>query len=213
MVPAQLELDIYDGRAWVAVTPFHMSDVRMRALPPIPGMSAFPELNVRTYVKFGGVPGVFFFSLDAASRMAVIGARATYFLPYFHAEMRAEVEGESIRYRSRRRNSSAEFRGRYRPVARIESPLRSVLMLRQLVDELLKRRVALEICRAGAGAGSIGRRKVEGSGLTVVAYFYRWLLFSDQQGRSDQGKRCANNPFVNSLHSILLSELYGRTCE
>ena len=118
LVPAPLELDIYDSRAWVAVTPFHMSDVRMRALPPIPGMSAFPELNVRTYVKFGGVPGVFFFSLDAASRMAVIGARATFFLPYFHAEMRAEVKGESIRYRSRRRNSPAEFRGSYRPVAR-----------------------------------------------------------------------------------------------
>ena len=118
LVPAPLELEIYDGRAWVAVTPFHMSGVRMRALPPMPGMSAFPELNVRTYVKFGGVPGVFFFSLDAASRMAVIGARATYFLPYSHAEMRAEVEGESIRYRSRRRNSPAEFRGSYRPVAR-----------------------------------------------------------------------------------------------
>ena len=95
LVPAQLELDLYNRHAWVAVTPFHMSDVRMRALPPIPGMSAFPELNVRTYVKFGGVPGVFFFSLDAASRLAVIGARAAYFLPYFHAEMRAEIEGES----------------------------------------------------------------------------------------------------------------------
>ena len=118
LVPAPLELDIYDGHAWVAVTPFHMSDVRMRALSPIPGMSAFPELNLRTYVKFGGVPGVFFFSLDAASRLAVIGARATYFLPYFHAEMRAEIEGESIRYQSRRRNFPAEFRGSYRPVAR-----------------------------------------------------------------------------------------------
>ena len=118
LVPAPLELDIYDGHAWVAVTPFHMSDVRMRALSPILGMSAFPELNVRTYVKFGGVPGVFFFSLDAASRMAVIGARAAFFLPYYHAEMQAEVEGETIRYRSRRRSSSAEFRGSYRPVTR-----------------------------------------------------------------------------------------------
>ena len=118
LVPAQLELDLYDDRAWVAVTPLHMSGVHMRGLPPMLGMSAFPELNVRTYVKFGGVPGVFFFSLDAASRMAVIGARATFFLPYYHAEMQAEGEGESIRYQSRRRNSPAEFRGRYRPVAR-----------------------------------------------------------------------------------------------
>src|SRR5207248_7807622 len=92
--------------------------VRLRALPPITGMSALPELSVRTYVKFVAVPGVCFFSLGAASRLAVIGARATYFLPYFHAEMRAEIEGESIRYQSRRRNSPAEFRGRYRPVAR-----------------------------------------------------------------------------------------------
>jgi uncharacterized protein YqjF (DUF2071 family) len=110
-------LDLYDGRAWLAVTPFHMSGVRMRAMPPIPRMSAFPELNVRTYVRFQGVPGVYFFSLDAASRMAVIGARATYFLPYFHAEMKVEIEGETIRYESRRRSSAAEFRGRYRPIS------------------------------------------------------------------------------------------------
>src|SRR5438552_13388175 len=116
LLPAPLELDIYDGRAWVAVTPFHMSDVRMRAAPPIPGMIAFPELNVRTYVKFGGVPGVFFFSLDAASRLAVIGARATFFLPYFHAAMQADIQDATIRYHSSRRHSPAEFRGRYRPV-------------------------------------------------------------------------------------------------
>ena len=71
LVPAPLELDLYDGRAWVAVTPFHMSGVRIRGFPPMPGMSAFPELNVRTYVKFDGVPGVFFFSLDAGNRLAV----------------------------------------------------------------------------------------------------------------------------------------------
>lgn len=118
VVPSQLELDLFQGQAYVAVAPFHMSGIRARFLPALPGLSRFPELNVRTYVRYRNVPGVYFFSLDAASLPAVWGARAGYGLPYFHADM--SVGGSSqIDYRSRRLQGPrpAEFRGRYWPVS------------------------------------------------------------------------------------------------
>jgi uncharacterized protein YqjF (DUF2071 family) len=114
LVPRELELDLLDGDAWVAVTPFHMDGIRMRGAPPVPGLSAFPELNVRTYVKHNGVPGVFFFSLDAGSLLAVFGARATYSLPYFYATMRLRISGREVTYSSFRRTRNAEMGGKYR---------------------------------------------------------------------------------------------------
>jgi uncharacterized protein YqjF (DUF2071 family) len=117
LVPAQLDLDTFDGQCWVGVVPFRMSGIRGRGLPPLPGLSRFPELNVRTYVTYGGKPGVYFFSLDAANLPAVWAARTFYHLPYFHAAMTSQEEpGGNIRYHSRRFNSAAEFRGRYRPI-------------------------------------------------------------------------------------------------
>src|SRR6478736_184531 len=74
LVPRELEIDTFDGSAWIGVVPFRMSAVRMRGLPPVPGASAFPELNVRTYVRYGGRAGVWFFSLDAESALAVFAA-------------------------------------------------------------------------------------------------------------------------------------------
>jgi uncharacterized protein YqjF (DUF2071 family) len=79
-----------------------MWGIRASFLPPIPGTSAFHELNVRTYVHFKGVPGVWFFSLDAESRLAVWGARTFYHLPYFNAEMSLAQQGNSIQYHSQR---------------------------------------------------------------------------------------------------------------
>jgi uncharacterized protein YqjF (DUF2071 family) len=117
LIPSQLVLDTFDGQSWVGVVPFWMSGVRAHGLPAIPGVSRFPELNVRTYVRHGGKPGVFFFSLDAASWLAVKTARALYHLPYFRADMKAEADGDEIVYRSLRQNASAQFRGRYGPVA------------------------------------------------------------------------------------------------
>ena len=84
-------------------------------MPAIPVLSRFPELNVRTYVNYGNKPGVYFFSLDAGSHLAVRGARAFYHLPYFYAEMKADDVGNEIEYRSSRRGAHAEFRGRYGP--------------------------------------------------------------------------------------------------
>jgi uncharacterized protein len=123
LLPPELELDLFDGNAWIGVIPFWMSHVRFRGLPPVPTASTFPELNVRTYVRgpksranAPDKPGVYFFSLDAASVLAVLGARAGAGLPYFWAEMRAEVSDDEVRYRSTRRQSPrpAELAVNYR---------------------------------------------------------------------------------------------------
>ncbi len=119
LVPPALHLDTFSGQCWVAVTPFHMTGVRPRGIPPLPGVSRFPELNVRTYVTFGNKPGVFFFSLDAASRLAVWAARATYHLPYFFAQMQVREEGGWIRYDSLRRGST-KLRAKYRPIKPVQ---------------------------------------------------------------------------------------------
>ncbi len=100
--PQGMTLDLRDGRAWLGVVPFRMAATRLRGTPPIPGPSAFPELNVRTYVVVDGRPGVFFFSLDAASRIAVRAARAWFHLPYFDAEMTCARSADTVTYRSRR---------------------------------------------------------------------------------------------------------------
>ncbi len=117
-VPATLEMDSFDGTAWLGVIPFRMSDVRIRGLPALPGVGAFPELNVRTYVRCGGKPGVWFFSLDAGSRIAAEAARRWYRLPYFHAQMRCQQSGGWFQYHSQRDGQTAEFRGSYRPVGK-----------------------------------------------------------------------------------------------
>jgi uncharacterized protein len=113
LVPTQLALDTFDRRCWIAVTPFHMSDVRGRGLPPLPGLSRFPELNVRTYVVVGDKPGVYFFSLDAGNLAAVWAARKFYHLPYFHARMSVSGDEQGISYRSRRYHNQTELRAFY----------------------------------------------------------------------------------------------------
>ena len=119
-VPENLTLDTFDGSGWIAVTPFRITHLRPHFLPPTPGLSTFPELNVRTYVTCKGKGGVFFFSLDAASRLAVSAARTFYRLPYRYATMTSRREGNEVFYScSRRERSSAEFHARYRPTSPI----------------------------------------------------------------------------------------------
>src|SRR5262245_34694704 len=110
LVPSGLEIDTFEGRVWIGVVPFRMSGVRLRGTPALPGLSAFPELNVRTYVKAEGKRGVWFFSLDAGNRIAVEVARAWFHLPYFFARMRLEASDNAIHYASRRvdRRGNAE---------------------------------------------------------------------------------------------------------
>lgn len=125
-LPPGLELETHGGDAWLGVVPFRMRRTRFRFLPPLPTAHEFPELNVRTYVRCGDRAGVWFFSLDAGSRLAVEGARATFGLPYFHADTTVEQKGELVSFTSRRtdrRGPPARFAagycsgGRSRPAA------------------------------------------------------------------------------------------------
>ena len=116
-VPPGLELDTWDGTAWLGVVPFRMSHVAPRFVPPVPGLSAFPELNLRTYVRAEGKPGVWFFSLDVPKRLPVWVARTAFHLPYFLASMRMQAEGDGFRYESERRSATRPggLVARYRP--------------------------------------------------------------------------------------------------
>jgi uncharacterized protein YqjF (DUF2071 family) len=119
LIPTGLELETFDGKAWLGVVPFRMADSRVRFLPAIPGLSDFAELNVRTYVRAGERFGVWFFSFDAANPVAVRGARTLFNLPYYDASMAVDNRGDVVAYRSRRTHSdapAAEFVAEYAPV-------------------------------------------------------------------------------------------------
>jgi uncharacterized protein len=146
VMPETLPLHLDDdGSAWLGITPFTVTGLRLRGTPPFPWVSRFAELNVRTYVELGGKPGIYFFSLDAARRAAVVAARRTYRLPYFHARMRVGKVGARIDYASDRIDSSgaaARFRGSYAPAgARTDDALARWLAERYCaytVDERLR---------------------------------------------------------------------------
>lgn len=113
-----VEVDTFDGSAWLGVVPFRMSGVRLRGLPPVPGTAAFPELNVRTYVTRDGKPGVWFLSLDATSLPAITVARAWFGLPYWKARMEVTEEEGRVSYDCVRDDPGAPpaaFRARYAP--------------------------------------------------------------------------------------------------
>jgi uncharacterized protein YqjF (DUF2071 family) len=110
LIPAELALDMFEGKAWVTIAPFRM-DIQPRWLPRASYASLVPELNCRTYVTFDGKPGVYFFSLDITSHLITWGARTFYHLPYFCAGMNVEKRGNSISYSSRR--SGAFWRSTY----------------------------------------------------------------------------------------------------
>jgi uncharacterized protein YqjF (DUF2071 family) len=119
LVPAMLEIETFEGQAWLGIVPFRMEDVAPRFLPAPPLAGRFHELNVRTYVRHRGRSGVWFLSLDAASRVAVEGARLGFHLPYFHARMSAQRVGGWTEYRSERtdaRGREAVLDGRYRAI-------------------------------------------------------------------------------------------------
>jgi uncharacterized protein YqjF (DUF2071 family) len=117
LVPVELELDEHDGSAWLAITPFLLTGFRLRGTLPVPIVSSFPELNVRTYVTAEDKPGIWFFSLDTPSRLAVEAARRAYRLPYFHARASIERKGERLTFASSRRDAERPFvlEASYRP--------------------------------------------------------------------------------------------------
>lgn len=116
-LPAGVEPDLWEGEALVGVVPFTMRDVSPWWSPSVPPISNFHELNLRTYVVKDGVPGVWFYSLDAANALAVVVARSGWKLPYHKAKMELLEDEDEIRYRSERswpEPKPAVFRGRYR---------------------------------------------------------------------------------------------------
>jgi uncharacterized protein YqjF (DUF2071 family) len=114
-VPAELPIDSFDGRAWISITPFEVRGLRLRGTPPAPGLSRFPETNVRTYSTLDATPGIHFFSLDADSGLAVAAARRLFRLPYFRARMSIERLAGDILYTTYRDEPPAALRVRYRP--------------------------------------------------------------------------------------------------
>ena len=129
-VPNGFEIDTFDGQAWIAVVPFRMTNVAPRGIPALPWVSAFPELNVRTYVRVNGRPGVYFFSLDAANPVAVGVARTLVHLPYFTAAMQVDQSEGWITYRSQRtspKGNAAELAVRYRPAGPVAPPVEGTL--------------------------------------------------------------------------------------
>lgn len=108
LIPRALEIDTYGNSAWIAIAPFTMWDIRgvPPYMPPIPGLDEMHELNVRTYVHYNGVPGVWFFSLDANSSAAVLAARTFYHLPYYSSDI--SLQGKrKIKYRLKRKEEPA----------------------------------------------------------------------------------------------------------
>ncbi|HEY0516782.1 MAG TPA: DUF2071 domain-containing protein [Solirubrobacteraceae bacterium] len=118
VMPQALPPQTFEGSAWLGVTPFAVQDLRLRMTLPVPRLSSFPEINVRTYVTVAGKPGIYFFSLDAANALAVGAARLLYRLPYFPARMDLDRAGQCIRYRSERvvgaAPTTADFHASYR---------------------------------------------------------------------------------------------------
>lgn len=113
-VPAQLDIDLHDGKAWIAIVPFDMKGVTFRNCPKFSYLSDFPEINVRTYVTYKGKPGVWFFSLDVPSRFAVWAARTFFHLPYRYGQVSVADHDGEIHYSHQ--VDAAVFKARYRPV-------------------------------------------------------------------------------------------------
>jgi uncharacterized protein YqjF (DUF2071 family) len=130
LVPPNLTLETFDGAAWLGITPFTVSNLRLRALPAVPALSTFPEINVRTYVTAGGKPGVFFFSLDAGSALAVATARRWYLLPYFRAQFSVDTRDGHVLYANSRTHPNAapaDFSAEYRPTGDVSLAPRGTL--------------------------------------------------------------------------------------
>jgi len=126
LIPSELTLEEYDGTAWLGQVPFVLRDMRMRGMPALSAIS-FPEMNLRTYVRYGSRSGIWFFTLEAASHLAVKGARTFFRLPYHHAHMHVSEHGGWIEYRSTRTNGNAVFEGRYRPAGAAFEPRHGTL--------------------------------------------------------------------------------------
>jgi uncharacterized protein YqjF (DUF2071 family) len=118
-LPARLEVDTFEGQAWLGVVPFTMSGIRPLGLPAVPGLSRLHELNVRTYATLNGMPGVWFLSLDATNALGVWAARTFFHLPYLHADIKmTEYNAGTLDYVARRTHAGmppATFQASWTP--------------------------------------------------------------------------------------------------
>ena len=121
LIPEPLAIDTFNGSAWLSITPLTIYDVRSPVLPALPYVSWLHELNVRTYVHFDGVPGVWFFSLDANNLPAVLGARLLFKLPYYSADISLESENNEIAFDSKRSDGKAFFEAKWLVGSRLPS--------------------------------------------------------------------------------------------
>jgi uncharacterized protein YqjF (DUF2071 family) len=106
LVPATLDLDLFEGAAWATLVAFTVSRMRPSLLPPVPGLSDAHQVNVRTYVHRDGVPGLWFLSLDANNPLAVCAARIGYRLPFFHARTHIREDGGVVGFRCERTDAN-----------------------------------------------------------------------------------------------------------
>jgi uncharacterized protein YqjF (DUF2071 family) len=155
LIPAGLEVDLFEGRCYVGAVPFLMDGVTPRLIPALPRLHAFPELNLRTYVTVGGIPGVWFFSLDAGQKLAVRTARRFFHLPYFDARFEIKLQGDRVSYsavRTHRAAPAAAFSASYQPTGPVYRSEAGTL------DAWLTERYCLY---AADTAGRIYRGKIE----------------------------------------------------
>jgi uncharacterized protein YqjF (DUF2071 family) len=123
LLPNALDIDLFDGKAWIGITPFHLENVRLAMLPAFPGFSSFDELNVRTYVLHKGTPGVWFFSLDASKLMPMVAARIFFMLPYYKASGELKKEQNRLEFHLKRTGPpSAAFHARWQSGPRLRDP-------------------------------------------------------------------------------------------
>lgn len=150
-VPSPLRVQEFEGTSWIGLVPFRMAGVMRRPLPDLPGISAFPELNVRLYVELDGKPGVWFLSLDASNKIAVWAARRYFHLPYHHARIACDAVKDGLHCSSRRATGASVFEASYRPTS---APYESQ---RRTLEHWLTERYCLY---AQAPDGSIWRNEV-----------------------------------------------------
>lgn len=123
LIPLPLELDLFEDKAWLGITPFRVTGMKLSALPEIPGFTAFEELNVRTYVHYKGMPGVYFLSLDVSKFIPAIGVRMFYGLPYFHANIETSRRANEFTFDlSRTSPREAHFHAHWMKGIRLQDP-------------------------------------------------------------------------------------------
>ena len=194
-IPERLEIDTFDGVAWLGVVPFRMSGVGPRFVPSVPGVSTFPEINLRTYVRANGKPGVWFFSLDVTKRLAVLIARGAFHLPYFKAEMNVREEDGWIHYSSQRREA------RERSASKASTAAAERLNARKLAQSMRGSRNAIASTPPTRAAKSSAAKSttIRGRWNERSARLRRALCLRRSESRSVTQSRCCTSHANSTL--------------